>query len=100
MGKSVYITGKVGKHPDKVKKDRFARMKEILEKQGFEKFVFPVYLNAEDIEMTKDQAIIQDIKNMLDCDTLYLDNNWSHSKRSVLLRNLALSLQKDIIYHH
>lgn len=96
MNKRAYITGKVGKHLNQITLDRFNRLKAKAEADGYTDIAMPVKLGVP--TATRYDSLRTDIKTMLDKDVLILDVDWHDSKRSVLLRGLAMSIEMDIVY--
>lgn len=96
---TVFITGKVGKHPEKATRERFKEMEKDLKAKGYTNFFYPARLE-DDCTLSKEECIKADITLMLNTQSLMLDTNWHTSKRSILLRDIALRVGIDILHRH
>ncbi len=96
---TIFITGKVGKHPGKIVQERFEQMSREATAKGYNTFQMPCCLEEHN-DLSKEDCIKTDIRSMLNADALFLDSNWNTSKRSVLLRDIAMRVGMDVLHRH
>ncbi|HBG40257.1 MAG TPA: hypothetical protein DDW85_02435 [Porphyromonadaceae bacterium] len=91
----VYISGKITGLPFDEVENNFNAAQMRLEEEGF------AVVNPLDNGMPPGGKWIEhmkaDIKLLMECDTIYLLNNWKHSEGAIIERYLAISLGYDVI---
>jgi Asp-tRNA(Asn)/Glu-tRNA(Gln) amidotransferase A subunit family amidase len=92
----VYISGKITGLTEKEALELFNEAETKLKKQGFE-VVNPMTIPHEHGK-TWVEYMREDLKAMLTCDTVFMLTNWQQSKGATIERNLALTLDFNIIY--
>jgi hypothetical protein len=92
----VYISGKITGLTEKEALELFKEAETELKKQGFE-VVNPMTIPHEHGK-TWVEYMREDLKAMLTCDTIFMLTNWQQSKGATIERNLALTLDFNIIY--
>lgn len=91
----VYISGKA----TGIEKEAigiFAEAEKELQKLNFET-VNPMTLN-HDHDLTWQSYMRKDIKELCDCDSIYMLNNWMDSKGAILEYQIAVGLGLDILF--
>lgn len=94
----VYISGMVTSLPIEEARENFSQAQETLEKYGFE-VVNPLNngLSPDDPWLAHMKV---DIKLLMDCDAIYMLNNWEDSRGAKIEHDLAVSLGYNIIEHY
>ena len=90
----IYISGKITGLADF--EQRFAEAERELRNQGHE-VVNPVNL-PHNHDKTWHSYMKEDLKAMLDCDGIYMLNNWMQSTGAVIERAIASELNFEIIH--
>lgn len=94
--KRIYIAGKIGFLPEHVYKANFETGKREAASLGFSA-VSPVDL-PHDHERTWKAYMIEDLKALLQCDAVYMLDNWADSRGARIERWFALRYGKDVYY--
>lgn len=93
--KKLYISGKITGIEDQAP-ELFKLAEEEVRKLGFEP-VNPMTIN-HDHDLTWSSYMKEDLKAMMDCDGVYMLNNWKTSKGANIELDLAESLGMEIYY--
>ncbi len=96
MSKTIYIAGQISGLPREQVTDKFNRVASELSAQGFN-VVSPVSITQRG--KSWEEAVRNDIKNMLECDEVHLLPCWQESRGARLERDIALRLGMQIVYH-
>lgn len=93
--KKIYISGQItGIEEQATKLFKDAELDLVL--LGYE-VVNPMELN-HDHDKTWQNYMKHDIKAMMDCDEIYMLNNWIKSKGAIIEHNLAVNLGFNVMY--
>ena len=93
--KRIYISGKISGIENEAPK-LFNDAEILLKEQGFE-VVNPMTINHEH-DKSWLSYMKEDIKAMMDCDSIYMLNNWKKSKGAKAERDIARQLGFTILY--
>ena len=96
MNRTAYIAGKITGLPKRNVKDKFNLVADELSAMGYH-VVRPVAVN--DDSKTWDDAVRNDIKQMLECDEVHMLPDWQDSRGAQLERDIALRLGMQVVYH-
>ncbi len=91
----VYISGKITGLPFEEVEGNFYHAQNRLEEEGFE-VVNPLE-NGLPREAEWREHVKADIRLLLECDTIYLLENWKESKGARIERDIAVALGYDIV---
>ena len=96
MKEKIYISGKISglEFEDAYKKFMDAQLK--YESAGFE-VVNPMKI-THDHDLTWESYMKADLKEMMDCDAILMQNNWKDSKGAIVEHNLAKDLGLAIMH--
>ena len=75
--KKLYISGPISGHNIEERKETFSRMKEMLERDGYE--VFNPMENGLEHDAPTKEHMKRDLLALLDCDCIYMLAGWNHS---------------------
>lgn len=93
--KKIYISGKMTGLTCGVIKDKFQNTKDLLINKGY------TVVNPFEI-LTDDQTWLgymrADIKELVDCDAIYMQKDYQDSKGALCEREIAIRLGLDVIY--
>lgn len=95
LNMKVYISGKITGLPFEEVEDNFYHAQNRLEEEGFE-VVNPLE-NGLPREAEWHEHVKADIRLLLECDTIYLLENWKESKGARIERDIAVALGYDIV---
>lgn len=93
--KIIYISGKISGIENEAPK-LFNDAENLLKEQGFE-VVNPMTINHEH-DKSWLSYMKEDVKAMMDCDSIYMLNNWKQSKGAKVERDIARQLGFTILY--
>lgn len=91
----IYISGKITGLPIEEVEDNFYNVQNRLEDAGF-KVVNPLN-NGLSFDDKWEDHMKEDIKLLMECNTIYLLSNWKDSKGAKIERDIAVALGYDII---
>ena len=91
----VYISGQITGLPFDQVEENFFNAQNRLEEKGF-KVVNPLN-NGLSPDDKWEHHMKEDIKLMMECDTIYLLKNWKDSKGAKIERDIAVALGYDVI---
>ena len=91
----VYLAGPITGRDWKKTKERFKRVEELLEAAGYD-VSNPCEHQIEN--GTWGQYMRQGLKALLECDAIFVFEDWSESKGACIEYNLARSLSMGVIY--
>lgn len=86
----VYISGQITGLPIEEARERFEEAQIHLEEQGCK--VFNPLENGLPADATWEEHMKADIKILMECDAIYLLNNWKDSKGARIERDIAVAL--------
>ncbi len=96
MKKKIYISGKItGLTPDQAF-SFFNNAELYLTEKGYE-VINPITIPHEH-DKTWESYMRNDLKALLDCDEIYMLNNWNESRGAIIEHDLANKLGLKIIY--
>lgn len=87
--RKIYLAGPISGHDPSERITTFRRRQELLEQAGFD-VVNPCELSPPDVDWNK--SLRTDIKALMDCDVIYLQQGWERSSGVRLELHIALSL--------
>ena len=96
MSRTVYVAGKITGLPIEEVKSKFNHITNQLNGMGYH-VVSPV--GVSDDSKTWDDAVRNDIKQMLECDEVHMLPDWQESRGAQLERDIALRLGMEVVYH-
>lgn len=91
----IYISGKIS-GIEEIAPKLFCEAAYVLRKQGFE-VVNPITIN-HDHDLSWESYMKADIKEMCDCQAIYMLSNWYNSKGAIIEHDLAKKLKFRMIY--
>lgn len=91
----IYISGKIS-GIEEIAPLLFAEAEIELKKQGF-KVVNPLTIN-HDHDLSWESYMKEDIKEMCDCQAIYMLSNWYNSRGAIIEHDLAKKLKFKMIY--
>ena len=95
MQGKIYISGKISGIENKAF-EIFEMAEKELQLRGF-KTINPMKLD-HDHDKTWDSYIKEDIKHLLECNSIYMLNNWNDSKGATIEHSIAILLDYKIEY--
>lgn len=96
--KRIYIAGKVTGLPIAECTMKFATAQVALQKKYPNAEVINPLAVVNDFHVTWQDAMTKCLQALLTCDTVYLLPCWQNSRGACIERNLALTLEKQLIY--
>lgn len=95
--RKIYISGKITGLDLLLAKKLFDEAEEMLLKWGYDEVINPMKLDHSKHDQTWESFMLVDLKALMDCDDIYMLDNWETSRGAKLEYHLAEELGMKII---
>ncbi len=94
----IYISGKITGRPLNQAKEKFKYTAAFLQLKGFET-VSPFEINKITPDKNWNDYMVNDIKHLLECDSIYMLDDWGQSKGARIEYAIARELGLKVMFH-